>query len=181
MYSGYVGEWYDRLQSFKDLDHKLKILVGGNHDRHLEMYSGPACAELRDTAGVYVLGAPRKQAKLTLPNGMTVLGLPFVSGLPLWSFDRGEEWLWDYLDGQGRVDIVVSHSPPAGIMDSDGKGHYGIKAYRKYLSKFQPKIWICGHVHEAYGRKEVEGCMFYSAAMCNEDYKQVNEPFVIDV
>lgn len=186
MYSGYVTEWAPLVRSLAQVKAKHKYLIPGNHDIHIQLYSGPAIAELRDI-GFKVLGLPGKKEYYTdtLPNGMRLLGSPWVTNLPAWAFNADEEYIWDYLNHVGRADIVVSHSPPSGILDRsretfNGRGsHYGVHAYRKYLKHYQPKHWICGHVHERYGTTEVEGCKFYNVAMCNEDYKQVNKPMVI--
>lgn len=177
MYTGYPEEWYPRIKALAELPHKTKIFVAGNHDLHLQNYAGPALQEMRK-AGIEVLGEPSKHSVIKLENGMTVLGLPYVTNLPQWAFNRGEEWISDYLDQIGRVDIVVSHSPPRGIMDGD---NYGIAAYRRYLKRFQPDHWICGHVHEDYGLAAQDGCLFYNVCMCNEDYKMLNKAMEIEV
>lgn len=181
MYSGYANEWQDRLDSLAQLEHKVKILVPGNHDRHIELYPGPAIQELKG-AGVTVLGIPGSQPQFVsnkLPNGMTILGLPWVTNLPNWSWNRDEEWITTYLAYQHRHNIVVSHSPPAGILDGS---HYGVKAYRRYLKMFQPEYWFCGHVHESYGEAAVDGCHLYNVAAQNINYTGLdNKPVVLDL
>lgn len=182
MYTGYEDEWYPRIEAIAKLPHKVKLLVGGNHDRHLELYPGPACQELKKL-GITVVGKPLEEGKhvYKLENGMTVLGLPFVTGLPRWSFNWYENSILEYLEKIGRCDIVVSHSPPRGILDGGRGAHYGIVAYRHYLKRFQPKIWISGHIHSSYGTVTVEGCEMHNVAMCNEAYEQVNPAHVIEV
>lgn len=47
------------------------------------------------------------------------------------------------------LDILITHSPPAGI--NDGKGaHAGFKALRWLLQRFPPRYHIHGHVHQNY-------------------------------
>lgn len=183
MYTGYESEWYPRLESFAALPHKVKILVPGNHDAHVSIYPGPTYQEMRK-AGVTLLGTHWQSNKIKLENGTTVLGVPFVTNLPNWSFNRTEEEIDAYMEKHGRANVIVSHSPPRAILDraTDGTGgHWGVAAFRKYLARFQPEHWICGHVHEHYGTTEVEGCKFYNVAMCDENYKQVNPAMVIDL
>lgn len=184
MYSGYLSEWHSRVEALSKLPHPLKIVVGGNHDRHLELYAGPALAELRN-AGVTVVGPPSRKYgyKIELPNGMTLGGCPYVTNLGGWAFNSDEDAIWGHLDTMGRVDILVSHSPPKALLDRGhgNGGHFGLQALRKYMVKFQPKMIICGHVHEGYGHIKSDGVDVYNVAHCDLDYKMVNPPMVFDL
>lgn len=46
-----------------------------------------------------------------------------------------------------RLDIFLSHSPPAGIHDCDDLPHQGIKAFRWLIDFFQPRFFLHGHIH----------------------------------
>lgn len=177
MLSGYVDEWYKRVECFKALPHKLKILVAGNHDLHMQLYPGSALWDLKN-AGVHILGYPTKSDTYTLPNGMRMLGLPWVHNLPNWAFNKTEEQLEDYMEHCKRADIVVSHCPPAGILDE----RYGIKAYRKYLEEYEPNIWICGHIHERGGEQQtVNRTTVYNVAAMDREYNMAHAPLVLEL
>lgn len=69
-------------------------------------------------------------------------------------FEWDEDWARSELKQLGPVDIFVSHAPPnrtelsltrAGI-------HAGSEAVREYIERYQPRLAIVGHVHEAAGR-----------------------------
>ncbi|MFZ2632355.1 MAG: metallophosphoesterase family protein [Desulfosalsimonadaceae bacterium] len=46
--------------------------------------------------------------------------------------------------------IVVVHPPPRGVLDQVmGRFHSGSKMVRELVEKTQPKLLICGHIHEA--------------------------------
>lgn len=60
------------------------------------------------------------------------------------------------------ADIVVSHCPPYGILDSAGKlydrikgcfkeMHLGSPGLQRYIREHRPRLVICGHIHEAAG------------------------------
>lgn len=61
-----------------------------------------------------------------------------------------------------NIDIFLAHYPPYGFFDivkfekfksenpMNGK-HVGFKGFTQYIKKFQPKIFVCGHMHEYQG------------------------------
>lgn len=175
MYSGYPGEWYPILESFRRTPHKHKLLVPGNHDIFFQGFTGPCLQEMRE-AGVYCLTPTKPKTEI---DGVRFGGCPFVTNLPNWAYNADENFIWDYLDDLGRVDVLICHSPPAGILD--GK-NYGVKAIRKYIHKYEPEVVICGHVHENGGEKRKVGkTQVYNVAMTNTDYQQVTPATVIDL
>lgn len=169
MQNGYPDEWKPCLNWLEALPHKKKYYIPGNHDLHLTNYPGPALQNLR-SIGVTVVGLPDNSnyEKITLDNGMTMLGLPFVLDLPKWAFSIHHGELWSYLRRVGKADIVVSHDQIHGY-------------YREYIDTHKPKVWIHGHIHELYGTRDIGTCKVYNVAMCNRQYKQVNPPMIIDV
>lgn len=190
MYTGYPDEWYDVVKSFGALPHKHKYLVPGNHDFHIQNYEGIAKAELRRQAKTKVI-LPNDPI-VTLPNGMTVMGVPFVTGLYGWAYCRGEEWLLDWLKGWDFVpDIMVTHAPVFGVLDAvdpdadtvQARQCVGSLAYNRWLLSLDkpPSFWFCGHIHESYGEVHMNGCSFYNVAMCDRNYKQVNQAVVLDL
>lgn len=185
MTDGYPSEWKERVDWLASLPHKVKIFVAGNHDFHLQVYPGPALQNLR-AAGVLVVGKPAFKEVVELPNGMNLLGLPGVSEMRNWAFNRSEVDMLNHvgdLAHAGRVDIVVSHSPVKGILDFSDRDnmHAGISSYRWILANCKPSVWICGHIHEAYGTAEYGDCKFYNVCMSNRSYEHANPPMVIDV
>ncbi len=61
------------------------------------------------------------------------------------------------------VDILLCHQPPYRVLDKKGPGgpkgwqgkHAGSKVILDYVKKKQPKLVLCGHMHEAMGRKKI--------------------------
>ena len=47
----------------------------------------------------------------------------------------------------GGVDILLTHSPAAGINEGEDRAHKGFKAFNVILNQFKPKYFIHGHVH----------------------------------
>lgn len=180
LYGGTQKE-YDRFLAWiAALPHPIKLYCPGNHDLHVQYYKGPVYGDMRD-AGVYVLDGSYNSSSgkwyYKLPNGMRVIGCPWVKNLPAWAFNHTEEGIYGNLEAMGRADIVLAHSPPAGILDrANSNSHYGTSALRKYIEKFEPYYVFCGHVHEGYGYKKHNNTHVYNVSMCDLDYKHTNPP-----
>lgn len=65
----------------------------------------------------------------------------------------------------GKVDILVCHQPPYGVLDKVSKKynppknwigkHAGSKIILDYIKRNQPRYVFCGHIHEAKGKKKI--------------------------
>jgi uncharacterized protein len=70
-----------------------------------------------------------------------------------------------------RVDIVVSHSPPHGLCDAswdrwNGDTKLGSEALTNYLVANEPKLVVCGHIHEAAGERTLGPTRIINTAQC---------------
>lgn len=185
MYDGTPQEWEPLVASLAALPHKHKLLVPGNHDFHIQNYLGVAKAQLRK-AGVKLLHEER--ATVTI-DGMMFGGVPFVTGLYGWAFNRMEEQVSEFFAATPELfgcDVLITHSPPYRILDSTSHGDAGCTTYNRlyYNGGLEPKHWVCGHIHECYGTKKVypeSPTTFHNVAMCDRSYKQVNPAQVFDL
>ena len=76
-----------------------------------------------------------------------------------WSFDLSEgeaaERLADCPEG---LDLLVLHSPPYGHCDVSGAGkHLGSEAILRAIEQKQPRVAVCGHIHESWGSESTIG------------------------
>lgn len=191
MTSGYPNDFATQLEWLAEVPHKTKIFVPGNHDFHLMVYPGPALQDLR-RVGVTVLGLPGNTdfETMTLPNRMKILGLPYVEKLPRWAFSLENpdysRQMYNTLNRNRNVDIIASHSPPCGILDTtnDGK-HRGVREYMTYIEdtwrQSPPKYWFSGHIHEAYGEFDNNSTKFYNVAMSDRIGNHANPAVVLDI
>lgn len=181
---GYESEWEDCLAWLAELPHQKKYLIPGNHDFHLLNYPGPAIQDLK-WIGVEVIGHPLSSKRVTLPNGMVMIGSPWVTNLKRWAFNTDEQMAHDYIMSLGPADVVVTHSPIHGYLDEvmtiKGKIHTGIETYDDYRTRFNPKVWIHGHIHEGYGHIKVDNTDIYNVSLCDIEYIHRNMPMVIDL
>jgi Icc-related predicted phosphoesterase len=87
-------------------------------------------------------------------EGMVFFGLG--AGVPVtpwdWSFDLTEEEAAQKLAGCPEGCVLAVHSPPRGHVDtSSGGEHLGSIAVLETISAKQPRLALCGHIHEAWG------------------------------
>lgn len=189
MYTGYESEWYPVVDSLAALPHKTKLLIAGNHDYHLERYPAITKAELRRRANVRYIEGPCEL------DGLSILAIPYVTGLPGWAFNKLEihmgDWLsmaWPHHVGPS---IVLSHGPMYKVLDainpeqvtSKSRNEVGSWALANWYHKLEkkPEYFFHGHIHESYGEHHEWGTSFYNVANCNRDYEQVNAPVIIDL
>lgn len=60
------------------------------------------------------------------------------------------------LENCHQVDILISHSPPKGVADVTSQGQsVGSSAVRATTERLKPKLLLCGHIHEAWGQKDL--------------------------
>lgn len=138
------------------------VFVPGNHD----LPSPPSDAPALNADG-----------RVVEVDGLRVGGLggsgPHRHGFPYeWSESDASRAL-DRL-GQGRVDILLCHAPPARTsLDRmhDGE-HVGSSAVRRAIASLRPALFVCGHIHEAWGVEETEGVPCVNAGALGEPFGQ---------
>jgi Icc-related predicted phosphoesterase len=54
--------------------------------------------------------------------------------------------------GPRRLDILITHGPPAGVNEGADAPHRGLKAVRRAVEWMRPRFLLHGHVHP-YGRE----------------------------
>lgn len=120
------------------------LYVPGNHDVNYEKNPPEGCESI--------------DGRIVKINGLRILGL---GGSMLYS--RGPN---QYTERQmrrrirqlswkirrcGGVDVVLSHAPIAGYGDMDDPAHRGFDCFMELIEKYEPKLWVHGHVHKSYG------------------------------
>ncbi len=173
---------------FAALPHPHKIVIAGNHDWLFERT--PARGRELLSGVTYLLDERTEVA------GLRVWGSPWQPWFYDWAFNlpRGlalhEKWELIPQD----TDVLVTHGPPFGFLDgaarpaggwSDEDGvdveHVGCEELRSAIDRVQPRLHVFGHIHEGYGRAQLDGTILVNASNCDEDYRPVNPPVVIDL
>ena len=129
---------------------KPTVLVPGNGESDVELRE--ACA---GWASAHVLHGA----------GVTLSGVPFYgigAGIPVtpfgeWSFDLTEEEADVMLEGCPEGGVLISHSPPYGHVDESGGRHLGSHAVLDTIERASPRLVVCGHIHERWGKHSTVG------------------------
>lgn len=74
----------------------------------------------------------------------------------------------------GPLDVWLSHTPPLDtpLDRMAGDEHVGSDAVRNGLAGLRPKLFVCGHIHEAHGATVVDGVRAINAGSIGEPYAQ---------
>lgn len=91
-------------------------------------------------------------------QGVRIFGIggaiPALNITAFESFDISEVDAAPLLAQGDCVDIVVTHSPPKGVVDvMDGRGSMGSVEVQKAIERLQPKLVFCGHIHDCWGQR----------------------------
>lgn len=75
-----------------------------------------------------------------------------------WSYDFSEDDARALLANCSHVDVLVTHSPPKGVVDVSSRGdHLGSAAIREAVEQYRPDLVVCGHIHDSAGKQATLG------------------------
>lgn len=173
--------WF--LGWFTNLPFLHKVWIAGNHEVGLEHgavtggFEAGNATYLRDSAVVI--------------DGIKFYGSPWQPEFNDWAFNlpRGKPLADKWALIPDDTDVLITHGPPFGVLDlnfarddprSRGVG-FGCKdLFDRVINHVKPKIHAFGHIHGGYGQLKLDDTLFINAAMCDEQYRPVNKPVVID-
>ena len=71
-----------------------------------------------------------------------------------WSYDFSDEQAIQLLADCPPGCVIISHSPPHGVVDVDGSGrHLGSRAIYDTIVRVRPWLVVCGHIHASAGQQ----------------------------
>lgn len=169
-FAGTKAEFDDFLNWFLSLDYKYKIFIGGNHDSYLE---GKSQKEIQEILP--------KNCHYLFHSGVTIENIKFW-GVPMFV---SENINGSYFQKIKRIplstDVLISHNPPFGILDLDGKINFGCTDLLEKTLEIKPKFHLFGHIHNAYGTEISKHTAFSNASVLNGNYELQNLPVVFEI
>ncbi len=188
-------QWCDFFKWLKSQPYRQKVLIAGNHDGFFESgfpKNEKEAYELKEVESFLIeKGNAEKEDFVYLCDsgsefeGLKIWGSPWS----LWfkginphctAFSVSEfELFKHYSLIPSDVDILVTHSPPYGILDRCRNGYVGsIDLRNRVLDSRQfpnLKLHVFGHIHECGGKIfETPLTKFVNASYLNEYYKPKN-------
>lgn len=127
-------------------------------------------------------------------NGYKIFGSAYTPVFCNWAFNmpRGEALAQKWAQIPDNTDILITHGPPMGILDSiqryNGQKcefeieHVGCEdLYNRIQQLKQLKLHVSGHIHSGYGQLKIGGLTYVNASVCTEQYKPINAPITIEL
>jgi|ERR1700722_19656758 len=172
----------DFCKWMKELPHKHKLVVFGNHDNFTHYNKFAIAKKLIEDAGATLL----HNSETTI-DGLKFYGSPHTPTFYdwYWMIDRGKRMAENWRAIPDDVNVLITHGPPHRILDEaprglgqfDNVGCEDLLARIKELKKL--RLHIFGHIHNSFGTAEKDGVIFVNAATCTEKYQPTNKPIVI--
>jgi Icc-related predicted phosphoesterase len=178
----------------KNLPHKHKIVIAGNHDvtfepetyldswdRYHKAPQDPVLAKqtLEASGCIYL------EDSSFVVEGVKFFGTPHQPEFNNWAFNskRGSECRtkWDQIPTD--TDVLISHGPPLGHGDVlDKKKKAGcVDLLHSVQQVVRPALHIFGHVHEGYGATTDGETTYVNASVTSDDEWSMNKCIVVDV
>jgi len=167
------------------LPHKHKIVIAGNHDRSFDIYPKEALS----------FGQKRlPNATYLLNTGVEIDGIKFW-GSPYTPFFCSDYWKFHYDRAEGEtmwakipegLDFLITHGPAMKHLDMTLEGvnagcHDLFHRIRSMVQKdVAPRYHVFGHIHEAYGRKDIGDCsVLLNVSAVDRMYRLRENPCVV--
>lgn len=198
-----------------DQSYKKKFVIAGNHDNRLAKIDGFSlsmllgnCSYLCDSGtefSYFIDGFPKDDEGF-LPSGhrtLKIWGCPWTKRFPsmnpktmAFTVDTEEELEEKFAKIPEDIDILMTHSPPYGLLDhiydhfNAPNYWFGSQSLRKRIADLKSlKLLVCGHIHEGYGEisdfyfntEENQQFTIVNASHVNEYYEPVNKPIRIEI
>lgn len=173
----------NQLQSFNEwlgtlpFDRNHIIITPGNHD-FVFRDKHKLAMKIMSNARVLI-------DKEVIVDGIKFYGSPWQPWFGNWCYNlpRGialqEKWAMIPKD----ADVVITHGPPHGILDYAPMSmeHCGCYDLLDRINEVKPKYHIFGHIHNGYGVEKNNHTVFVNASICDEGYRAVNKPVVVEI
>ena len=164
--SGTEQEAIDFINWFCDLPYAHKIFICGNHDDCLY--------------GANIDGLDSNVHYLC-NSGVEIDGVKFY-GVPMFMMDCVTDRQFKYYEMiPSDTNVLITHSPPFGILDFDDNINYGSEELFARLYELNLNAHFFGHIHAQHGIKIIGNTLFSNGAILNAEYTNTFPPNMITI
>lgn len=183
---------YDEILNFTEWFSKqpatYKIMIAGNHDFGFENIAKYDISRLSKLIPENIIYLNDSKTEIL---GLKIWGSPIQPRFHNWAFnrDRGQDIKkhWDMIPND--TDILITHGPPKGILDRihpkfervNDDPNVGCIDLLDAIHRIKPKINVFGHIHEGYGKQDIDDIIYINASCLDENYKPVNPPIILNL
>lgn len=180
IHAGDISNGKDRqvvrfLKWFEQQPHPYKVFIGGNMDYPLEHDDTRYRGLLSDN--IYYL-----ENEAVIIEGIKIWGSPVVPDfVGVFNYSRGEaiRSFWEGIPSD--VDLLLTHTPPKGILDRTSSGmEVGCVDLRQRVEELRPPLHVFGHVHESYGIYRTKPTTFVNASFSSSKIFSYNSPLTLE-
>ena len=180
--------WFKSLNGFHS-----KYFIAGNHDFSFEVPMEPWLRstleqhKLDEGNVIYLKDESHLLTLSEFSRPLKVYGSPWQPWFYDWAFNlprNGPGLMSKWEDIPSDCDILITHSPPYGVLDfTPGGQSVGCEMLRDRLNEITPLLNVFGHIHFAHGHTYRSGCdtLYVNASICTEQYIPMNKPIVVDI
>ena len=159
-----------------ELPHQYKVVTCGNHESAFE--ADPGLRRLI-TSGTLLLN----ESAMIGPAKVWASPLtPHYSGV--FGGSNAADRMKAYASIPADTDILITHGPPYGVLDSNPNeypGPAGDRELREAVIRVKPKLHVFGHVHAGYGIRQGRHTVFVNAALFGLGGSLENRPIVLEM
>ncbi len=170
------------------------LLSAGNHDLVYEAAKSykPERLKIAKDAMLDASITYLEDSGVTI-NDVNFYGSPWQPEFCNWAFNlpRGTALARKWAQIPDNTNVLITHGPPYGILDSVEDNHYnhgrdlhqGCADLTERVSRLKNlKLHCFGHLHLDGGTSVVvNGVTYVNAAICDERYNPVRSPVVVDI
>jgi Icc-related predicted phosphoesterase len=176
-----LKEWRDFFDWLNDQSYTHKVLIAGNHDNFLEQCAPSSLG--RELCEDYTKDLHYIIDEAIEIEGIKIYGTPWTPSFEgmnpdckAFTCDSENELMKKFKSIPKNIDILVSHGPPLNLLDRVGSLNVGSLSLAVNVIISNPKYFLCGHIHENGGKKEIcDNMQCFNISYVNEKYEPTNQ------
>lgn len=176
-------KWFNKQSNL----YNSAAFIAGNHDFLFEKEPNAAKEVIESYKWIDYLQDDLLMVGEDYEDMIKIWGTPWQPEFYNWAFNLPKggpelEYVWGLIPVD--TDILITHGPPQGILDTSGNPYnepnLGCPLLAARVQIVKPKIHIFGHIHGSHGYRFNGDTHFINASVLNEQYNYAYKPITFD-